>query len=104
MGDESPTAILDATNRARCERGYADLALRAIAAEADVSEAAIHYHYGSKDRLFAAFLDYRDDRHTAQLRSLDGATSPDRLGSLFETLPTTTTARPGTGSGRRCSK
>jgi AcrR family transcriptional regulator/transposase-like protein len=47
--------ILDATIRAIVRRGYPDVRMRDVAAEANVSTAAIHYHFSTKnDLLFAA--------------------------------------------------
>jgi AcrR family transcriptional regulator len=47
--------ILDATVRAIVRRGYPNVRMRDVAAEAGVSTAAIHYHFSTKnDLLFAA--------------------------------------------------
>ncbi|MEF8974259.1 MAG: helix-turn-helix domain-containing protein, partial [Haloarcula sp.] len=39
--------IMDATYRALCTHGYADLTMQDIADESDKSKAALHYHYDS---------------------------------------------------------
>ncbi|WP_135820157.1 TetR/AcrR family transcriptional regulator [Halostella litorea] len=88
MDDEPATEILEATYRALCDNGYADLTLQDIAAEADVSKASIHYHYECKDQLFIAFLDLLYERYTDRLDELAGDTPRERLDSLLELLLT----------------
>lgn len=51
--DQTRTAILRAAERLYAERGFADVTLRDIVAEADVNLAAVNYHFGSKDELIA---------------------------------------------------
>jgi len=85
MNDDPATEILDATYQALCDHGYADLTLQDIAAEADVSKASIHYHYGSKENLFTEFLGYLYSRYTAHLEP-DAETPRRRLFELLETV------------------
>ncbi|SFS97468.1 TetR/AcrR family transcriptional regulator [Halostagnicola kamekurae] len=86
MADEPATEILKATYQVLCERGYTDLTLQDIAAEADTSKSSIHYHYDSKDQLFVAFLDELYDRFTSRVRSLDSDTPRERLDALLQSL------------------
>ncbi|QPV61641.1 TetR/AcrR family transcriptional regulator [Halosimplex litoreum] len=86
MDDDAATEILAATHRALCDRGYADVTLADIAAEADRSKGLIHYYYDDKETLFAAFLDYLYDRYTERIESVAGETPRDRLVGLFETV------------------
>jgi AcrR family transcriptional regulator len=51
--DHTRTAILNAAERLYAGRGFADVTLRDIVAEADVNLAAVNYHFGSKDELIA---------------------------------------------------
>jgi AcrR family transcriptional regulator len=51
-------AIMEATYRALCEHGYANLTTKDIAAETDMSRAALHYHYETKEELLVAFLEF----------------------------------------------
>lgn len=88
MDEEPATDILDATYRALCEQGYADLTLQDIAAEADRSKASIHYHYECKDRLFDAFLEYLYERYSDRVTAVAGDTARERLYALFEALLT----------------
>lgn len=55
--DDTREAILDATYRVLCDRGYADLSMRAIAEESGKSKSLLHYHFDTKDDLLLAFLD-----------------------------------------------
>jgi len=86
MADDPATEILEATYRALCEKGYADLTLRDIAAEADRSKASLYYHYDSKDQLFVAFLDELYERFTDRVGSPDGETPREQLESLLDVL------------------
>ncbi|WP_435065645.1 TetR/AcrR family transcriptional regulator [Halobaculum sp. EA56] len=55
---DTRTAFMEATYRALCEHGYADLTMQDIADETDKSKAALHYHFDGKDDLFREFLAY----------------------------------------------
>ena len=88
MDDDTATEILEATYRALCEHGYADLTLKDIANATDWSKASIHYYYDSKENLFIEFLDFLYDRYTAQLPSVDGGTPREQLYALLETVLT----------------
>jgi AcrR family transcriptional regulator len=51
--DSTRTSILNAAERLYAERGFGDVTLRDIVAEAGVNLAAVNYHFGSKDELIA---------------------------------------------------
>jgi AcrR family transcriptional regulator len=51
--DQTRTSILGAAERLYAERGFGDVTLRDIVAEAGVNLAAVNYHFGSKDELIA---------------------------------------------------
>lgn len=51
--DQTRNAILAAAERLYADRGFADVTLRDIVAEANVNLAAVNYHFGSKDDLIA---------------------------------------------------
>lgn len=95
MDDDTATEILKATYRTLCRRGYADLTLRDIAAEADRSKATIHYYYDSKENLFTEFLDFLYGQYTTQLTLVDGDTPRERLYTLLDTVLTDKQAVPG---------
>lgn len=82
---DTRAAIMDATYRALCAHGYADLTMAAIADEFEKSKAAIHYHYDTKEDLLAAFLEYLLDRFLDRLRF--DADDPDaRLEAIVDAL------------------
>ena len=51
--DQPRSAILAAAERLYADRGFGDVTLRDIVAEANVNLAAVNYHFGSKDELIA---------------------------------------------------
>jgi AcrR family transcriptional regulator len=51
--DQTRGAILAAAERLYADRGFGDVTLRDIVAEANVNLAAVNYHFGSKDELIA---------------------------------------------------
>lgn len=51
--DHTRSAILAAAERLYADRGFGDVTLRDIVAEAGVNLAAVNYHFGSKDELIA---------------------------------------------------
>jgi AcrR family transcriptional regulator len=51
--DHTRSAILVAAERLYADRGFGDVTLRDIVAEANVNLAAVNYHFGSKDELIA---------------------------------------------------
>src|SRR5229473_1970847 len=51
--DHTRNAILAAAERLYADRGFGDVTLRDIVAEANVNLAAVNYHFGSKDELIA---------------------------------------------------
>lgn len=59
---ETATRILDAAFRRLASDGYNNLSTRDIAAEAGVNHAAIHYYFGTKEKLVIAVLDEANRR------------------------------------------
>ena len=51
--DRTRSAILAAAERLYAERGFSEVTLRDIVADANVNLAAVNYHFGSKDELIA---------------------------------------------------
>ena len=58
MDAETSEQMMEATYRALCEHGYADLTMQRIADESSVSKATFHYHFDTKEELLNAFLDH----------------------------------------------
>src|SRR5258705_10617719 len=54
--DQTRTSILSAAERLYAERGFGDVTLRDIVAEAGVNLAAVNYHFRSKDELIAGLF------------------------------------------------
>jgi AcrR family transcriptional regulator len=48
--------ILDSAERLFAERGYASTSVRDVVADADANQAAIHYHFHSKEALLDAVV------------------------------------------------
>lgn len=86
MEDDTAAEILEATYRALCRHGYADLTLADVAAEADTSKALIHYYYDSKENLFTEFLEFLYERYTTRLDAVEGETAGERLLALLDTV------------------
>lgn len=51
--------LLTVAERLLLESGYDNVSVRAINAAAGANAAAVHYHFGSRDRLVAALLEER---------------------------------------------
>jgi len=77
-------AILEATYRALCAHGYADLTMRDIAEETETSKASLHYHYDTKEELMLAFLEYLYDEFTAEYGEVEGGHAVERLVALVD--------------------
>lgn len=58
-GRAGRTAILDSAERAFAELGYGGASIRAIARDAGVNQAMVHYYYQNKDLLFTAVIERR---------------------------------------------
>lgn len=84
MGDASDE-IMEATYRALCEHGYADLTMQRIADNSSKSKAALHYHYDTKEELLRAFLDYVADWFEGELAT-DSADPEERIRSIVEAV------------------
>ncbi|MFB6221704.1 MAG: TetR/AcrR family transcriptional regulator [Halolamina sp.] len=85
MVSEQTTAdITDATYRALCKHGYADVTMEDIAAETEKSKSALHYHYDSKHDLLCSFLDELLDSFVERLESVGGETPRESLLALVE--------------------
>jgi AcrR family transcriptional regulator len=72
--DQTRTAILAAAERLYADRGFGDVTLRDIVAEANVNLAAVNYHFGSKDDLIAELFVTRSiAMNRERLNELKGA-------------------------------
>ena len=66
---DTETAILDAAERAFAASGFHGATTRAIAEEAAVNPALIHYHFGSKEALYEAVFARRSDAINGERRA-----------------------------------
>jgi AcrR family transcriptional regulator len=82
-GPATRDAVLDAARRLFTERGFDGTSMRDIAAEVGVTNAALYYHFPSKDAMLAALSQTRRD----ELEALAGwaRTEGPRPGLLRET-------------------
>ncbi|MFH5800095.1 TetR/AcrR family transcriptional regulator [Haladaptatus sp. CMAA 1911] len=55
---ETHEAVMDATHRALCEHGYANLTMQRISDELGKSKSLLHYHYDGKEELLVSFLEH----------------------------------------------
>lgn len=83
---ETRAAILEATHRALCKHGYANLTIQKIADEFDMTSAVLHYHYDTKENLLAAFLELLLDEYAAQFDIEEIEDPRDRLLALIDAL------------------
>ncbi|GAA3717372.1 TetR/AcrR family transcriptional regulator [Gordonia hankookensis] len=75
-GEPTRTALLTAAESLFLTDGYEQVSVRAICAAADANPAAVHYHFGSKDRLAVELLEDRlAPRWADPLDRFDPATS-----------------------------
>jgi len=79
--EQTRAAILDAAETVFAEAGFAGASMRSIAQRAGVNQPLIHYHFESKDRLYAEVIDRRagdiNGRRAAALNTLIEQTAPN---------------------------
>jgi len=75
---------MEATYRALCAHGYANLTMQGIADEFEKSKSLIHYHYDTKEELFVAFLEYLLDRYTEGVEVSETDAPLDRLEEFLD--------------------
>lgn len=83
------TKIISAAEAEFAERGFDGVGMKALAARAGVSQSLLHYHFGSKDKLYAAVIESRSALINGERRALlDAAdpTAPDGLKQIFHAL------------------
>ena len=90
MSEETIDELMEATYRALCKHGYAELTMQDIAAESDKSKGTLHYHFDGKGDLLESFLGYLLDRFEEQTATVPGETPAERLHAFFDELLTPT--------------
>lgn len=90
MTDDVPAAVRDgiahAVLRALAKHGYAGLTTKKVAAASDKSEAALFYHYDTKDDLVVTFLEWAIERSTDRLTDINADDPLDELFTACEVL------------------
>jgi AcrR family transcriptional regulator len=85
--DVAPSRILGAARRLISAGGLASASIGDIAAEAGVSKALVHYHFGDKETLLARLAgDLAHEIVTREAGSLDGADGSTAVDTLWEWL------------------
>ncbi|MGW6279176.1 TetR/AcrR family transcriptional regulator [Kribbella sp. NPDC055071] len=86
--------ILEAAMAVFGERGYANGSLQDIADRVGMTHAGVLHHFGSKEQLLIALLEYRDDADVAELEGHIAPRGAPLLEHLVETAETNS-KRPG---------
>jgi len=103
---ETTDRLIAVAHRAFAERGFAEVSLDALSAEAGVTRGALHHHFTNKAGLFEAVLRRIDAEIGAEMQAaadasadawtafqrcfhvyLDGVLRPDRCRILFQDAP-----------------
>lgn len=79
MREDSENQIMEATYRAFCEHGYADLSIQKIADEFEKGKSLIYYHFDDKEDLMLSFLDYMMEKAEINGRETDPAEQIDMM-------------------------
>lgn len=79
---DSRSAILDSAEVAFAELGYGGASIRAIARDANVNQAMVHYYYQNKDQLFTAVIERRAGEINARREAALERLFEDRLPTL----------------------
>lgn len=81
-------ALLSATITVVALGGLRSLTYRAVAAEAGVSHGLVRYHFGTRDQLISAALDYSINQSLSASNMHAHALSPNEFAEGVETLAT----------------
>lgn len=91
---ERRRAVLEAAMNVFGARGYNKGALAEVAAQAGMTHAGVLHHFGSKEGLLIAMLQYRDGEEAAGVPGRAQTDGPAFLGHLLDTV-TENVGRPG---------
>jgi AcrR family transcriptional regulator len=84
--EDTQTAIMEATYRALCEHGYANLTIDRINGEFEKSKSLLYYHYDDKDEILLSLLDHLLEQFAVE-DTVDPNDDPDiQLRTFIETL------------------
>ncbi len=74
---------MEATYRAFCEHGYAELTMRDIAEQFEKSRSLLHYHYDTKQELIVALLEHLVAEYDEEMR---GRLTDDPVADIHQFL------------------
>lgn len=84
MMNESKEEIMEATYRALCSHGYADLTIEKIAMESEKGKSLIYYHYEDKEDLMGSFLEYMGRKLEDEISELEDLPAEEKLDELLD--------------------
>jgi AcrR family transcriptional regulator len=104
-GADTRDRILDVAERLFAEMGYGNVSTRMLADEARANSAAVHYHFGSKERLLKALLartlDPLNEERLAAIRAvLQGASDRPAIADLVRAFAEPLLREPATHTKR----
>ena len=88
MTDETIDDLMEATYRALCKHGYAELTMQDIAAESDKSKGTLHYHFDGKRDLLESFLEFLLTKFEERTETVPGETPAEQLHEFLDELLT----------------
>lgn len=77
-------AMMEATYRALCTHGYANLTIQKIGEEFSKSKSLVYHHYDGKDELLLDFLEFMLDRFATEIIDTGADDPTDRLQSVID--------------------
>jgi AcrR family transcriptional regulator len=83
---DSREEIMDATYKALCRHGYADLTIEKIAGESDKGKSNIYYHFDDKKALILEFLDFMRNNLEEEFESLDSGRPEESFDELLDMM------------------
>lgn len=78
--------LLEVACEVFAERGFHNATVREICQQANANIGAINYHFGDKERLYAAVLKYTSEKHPVGPRPDHPATAEQRLHSFIRSV------------------
>jgi AcrR family transcriptional regulator len=88
--DATRHQLLEAAGAVFAEAGFRNATVREICRHAGANIAAVNYHFGDKEKLYAAVLHHShgkmQERHPLLLKLEDGATPEKKLGAFVQSL------------------
>lgn len=86
LGEETRLRLLSAAGQLFAQKGYQAATIRDICRRAKANVASVHYHFGSKEKLYEAVLRHAHDealRRYPPDMGLDGAASPEQKLAIY---------------------